>query len=279
MAAKDRLFVLLRTVVLLTLPLCPWACDRDDPSPPSASSTGTPRVRGIRVAAAADLRYALDEVVAEFQKHAPAIQVTPTYGSSGNFYAQLSNKAPFDLYFSADLDYPRRLIETGLASPRTEFLYAIGHLVLWVPKDSEIDVERLGLESLAQPAVKKVAMANPTHAPYGRAAEAAMKHLDVYDRVKERLVFGENIAQAAQFVETGAADIGILALSLALAPALRDKGRYWVVPIDAYPKLEQGGVILSWAQDVDAAQQFQAFVTGPEGRAILERYGFVLPGE
>jgi molybdate transport system substrate-binding protein len=235
--------------------------------------------REVRVAAASDLQFAFNEVAAEFEKKTPGIKVKPTYGSSGNFFAQLSNEAPFDLFLSADSDYPRKLVEQGKAVKGSEFLYAWGHLVVWVPGGSKIDVEKLGMRTLTDPAVKKVAVANPKHAPYGRAAEAAMKKLGVYDEVKGRLVLGENVSQAAQFVESGAADAGVIALSLALAPALRDKGRYWRVPLDAYPRLEQGGVVLAWARDREATQALRDFLTGKEGLAVLSKYGFLLPGE
>lgn len=234
--------------------------------------------RLVRVAAAADLKFALDDISAAFRTQHPDITVQVSYGSSGNFFAQLSNRAPFDMFFSADVDYPRQLIAQGVAAKDTEFLYAVGRLVVWVPRASALDLTRLGMHALADPAVRKIAIANPKHAPYGRAAEAAMKTLGVYETVRERLVYGENIAQTAQFVQTGAADIGIIALSLAVAPVLKDDGRYWEVPLESYPRIEQGGVILSWATDATAAQAVRAFVLGAEGRAILERYGFFLPG-
>jgi molybdate transport system substrate-binding protein len=256
--------------------------------PPIAkpSETGTassPKVaspsRELTVAAAFDLKFALDEILAAFEKEQPDARVKVSYGSSGNFFAQLSNKAPFDLFFSADIEYPRKLIEQGLAAKETEFQYAVGHLVLWVPNLSKLDVERLGIEAMTDPAVRKIAIANPKHAPYGRAALAALKSLGVYERVEERLVLGENIAQTAQLVETGAADVGLLALSLVMAPAMRDKGRYWPVPQDAHPPLEQGGIMLSWAKDQEAARRLRAFVMGDAGRAILKQYGFALPSE
>jgi molybdate transport system substrate-binding protein len=183
------------------------------------------------------------------------------------------------LYAGADIEYPRKLIEQGLALKETEFLYAVGRIVLWVPRRSSLDLERLGMQALLDPSVRKVAIANPKHAPYGRAAEAAMQTLGVYAQVQGRLVLGENIAQAAQFIQTGAADIGIIALALALAPALREEGRSWEIPRDAYPRMEQGGVILPWAKDMAAAQALRAFVLGSEGKAVLRRYGFSLPGE
>jgi molybdate transport system substrate-binding protein len=148
-----------------------------------------------------------------------------------------------------------------------------------VPNGSKLDLDKLGIRTVADPSVKKIAIANPKHAPYGRAAEAALKKLGVYDDVKDRLVLGENIAQTSQFVESGSADVGLIALSLALAPNMREKGRYWDVPLDAYPRLEQGGVILNWAKDREATQALREFMMGKDGRAILKKYGFMLPGE
>jgi molybdate transport system substrate-binding protein len=245
----------------------------------SGCSNAKRKHREVSVAAAADLKFAFEELAIAYQNQHPDIKVTVTYGSSGNFYAQLSNKAPFDIYLSADIDYPRKLIDSGLALKDSEFLYAVGHIVVWVPNGSPLEVEKLGIQAVSDPLVKKVAIANPKHAPYGRAAEAALKKFGVYDQVKDRLVLGENIAQAAQFVESGSADVGIIALSLARAPAMQQKGRYWMVPLDAYPRLEQGGVILSWVKDPEPTRALQVFMTGTEGRAILKQYGFLLPGE
>jgi molybdate transport system substrate-binding protein len=135
------------------------------------------------------------------------------------------------------------------------------------------------MKAVVDPSVKRLAIANPRHAPYGRAAEAALMEFGLYEEVQDRLVMGENVAQTAQFVESGAADAGIIALSLAMAPTMRDKGRYWIVPLEAYPRLEQGGVTMNWAQDRDAAQTLRKFLTGDDGRAILQRHGFLLPEE
>ncbi|MEP7132074.1 MAG: molybdate ABC transporter substrate-binding protein [Acidobacteriota bacterium] len=236
-----------------------------------------PPSRQVRVAAAADLKFALDEVTAAFRGVRPEVDVAVTYGSSGNFYSQLANRAPFDLFLSADAEYPRRLIEAGLAVTGSEFLYARGRIVLWVRRDSPLEVEKRGLEALLDPAVRRIAIANPRHAPYGRAAEAALRSAGIYDRCLDRLVLGENVVQTAQFVESGAADAGVIALSLAVAPVLRDKGRFWTVPRDAHPVLEQGGAILSWASDPAAAKAFRDFLIGDRGRAILDRYGFERP--
>jgi molybdate transport system substrate-binding protein len=264
--------------VFCVLPLFLTGCGKTDrPEAAKPAAAGPLQDREVTVAAAADLKFALGEVIAAFEKEHPGVKVKATYGSSGSLFAQLSNKAPFDVFLSADIDYPRKLIEQGLAAKETEFRYAVGHLVVWVPKSSPLDVQKLGIHAVGDPSVRKVAIANPKHAPYGRAAEAALKKLGVYDQVKDKLVLGENIAQTAQFVETGGADVGLLALSLAMAPQMREKGRYWEVPLDTYPTLDQGGVILSWAKDAEAAGQFRAFLIGERGRGILKQYGFLLP--
>jgi molybdate transport system substrate-binding protein len=232
--------------------------------------------RKVRVAAAADLNGALGELVARFGG-SHAVDVTVSYGSSGTFYAQLLSQAPFDVFFSADLEYPRQLASRGLVVDGSEFTYAIGRLVVWVPSRSAIDVARTGLSGLTDARVAHVAIANPEHAPYGRAALAAMQSAGVYERVRPKLVFGENVAQALQFAQTGAADAGVVALSLIMAPSFAEKGRWFEVPIDAYPRMEQGGAILKWAADLDAARAFRAFVVGADGRAILKQFGFFLP--
>jgi molybdate transport system substrate-binding protein len=230
----------------------------------------------LTIAAAADLRFALDELVKDFEVQYPATKINVTYGSSGNFFAQFQNGAPFDLFFSADIEYPRRLAEKGLGADEV-FPYAIGCIVVWVPKESPVEVDKLGIKALLEPSIRKIAVANPEHAPYGRAAVAALKALNVYDQVASRLVYGENIAQTAQFVQSGAADVGILALSLALAPQMRDAGRFWQVPLDAYPRMEQGGIILKSSKNLQTARTFRDFVLGDRGREILKHYGFNLP--
>jgi molybdate transport system substrate-binding protein len=230
----------------------------------------------ISVAAAADLRFALDDLVKDFEEKNPTSKINVTYGSSGNFFAQFQNGAPFDLFLSADIEYPRKLAAKGLGADDV-FLYAIGCIVVWVPKDSPVAVDKLGIKALLEPSIRKIAVANPEHAPYGRAAVAALKALNVYDQVASRLVYGENIAQTAQFVQSGAADAGIVALSLAVAPQMRDAGRFLQVPLDAYPRLEQGGIILKAAKNLEVARTFRDFVVGDHGRELLKKYGFVIP--
>jgi molybdate transport system substrate-binding protein len=234
--------------------------------------------RTVSVAAAADLQFALADAKAAFVQTHPGVQVAATFGSSGNFYAQIVNGAPFDVFLSADESYPQRLVQAGLAEAGSVFRYSRGRLVLWVPRDSPIALERLGVKALLDPAAKRIAIANPRHAPYGRAAEAALAKLGLLDAVKPRLVFGENISQTAQFVQSGAADIGILALALTKAPALAGVGRSVEVPLDAYPPLEQAAVLLARAKDNAAARAFCDFLRSPEGTAILKQYGFLVDG-
>jgi molybdate transport system substrate-binding protein len=215
----------------------------------------------LAIAAAADLKFALDDVAA----HYPGT-LRITYGSSGNFFTQISNGAPFDLFLSADLDYARRLAPR----PDAVFRYASGRIVVWVPASSQLDPGT----ALNSPAVRHLAIANPAHAPYGRAAEAALRHMGLWGTVQPKLVLGENIVQTFQFVESGAADAGIVALSLALAPQAHGRGRYSEIPVDAYPPMDQGGVLL---KDSPAARAFRDYLLNPEGRRILKQYGFGIP--
>jgi molybdate transport system substrate-binding protein len=230
----------------------------------------------ITVAAAADLQFAFQDVSARFQKdtgHA----VKLVFGSSGNFFAQIQNGAPFDVYFSADIDYPKRLEAAGLAEPGTLYEYATGKIVLWAPVGSKIDVSK-GLQALLDPNVNKIAIANPEHAPYGQAAVAAMKHENIYDKISGKLVLGENISQTASLVAAGGADVGIIALSLAVAPSMKSKGQYMEVRADEYPAIQQAAVILKSSKNKEIAHQFMAYIKTPEIQTIMRGYGFTVPG-
>ncbi|MGH7257225.1 MAG: molybdate ABC transporter substrate-binding protein [Nitrospiraceae bacterium] len=229
----------------------------------------------LTVAAASDLNYAMKEMVAKFEK-ASGVVVKLSLGSSGNFFAQIQNGAPFDLYFSADINYPKKLEEAGLTVPGSLYRYAVGRIVFWVPNGSNIHVEK-GLDALHDSTIKKISIANPKHAPYGRAAVSAMNYFKVYDTVKDKLVLAENISLAAQFVESGASDFGIVALSLALAPTMKTSGRYWEVPSEAHPPLEQGAVILKSSKNQEPAKRFLGFMKSAEGQEVMRRYGFTLP--
>jgi molybdate transport system substrate-binding protein len=244
---------------------------------PDGSGRGAEQA-SVRVAAAADLKFALDELVELMETEHPGIDVDPVYGSSGTFLQQIENGAPFDLYLSADLSYPRALVESGKAAEDDLFPYAVGRLVLWVPDGSPVDPED-GLRVLTDPGLRRVSIANPEHAPYGEAAVAALRAEEVYDEVRPKLVLGENVAQAAEFVQSGNADAGIVALSLVLADPVRDVGRWHELPLELYPRLDQGGVVLAGARDVDAARTVRDVLLGEAGVEILARYGFSLPGE
>lgn len=231
----------------------------------------------VRVAAASDLRFALDELTAAFRRSRPDVTVDVTYGASGTFHAQIVQGAPFDLFLSADVDYPRDLVAKGRAEGSTLFTYAIGRIVLWTRAGSALDLNR-GLDVLRDPRVRRIAIANPLHAPYGRAAEAAMRSARVWDEVQPKLVLGENMTQAAQFVDSGAAEIGIVAHSLAVAPQMRTRGKHSEVPQALYPVMEQAGVVIAGTANRLAADAFRTFVMGAEAQAVLTRFGFVRPG-
>ena len=228
------------------------------------------------IAAAADLSSALKEV-ADGYENKSGVKVKLSFGASGALTQQIQNGAPFDLFFSADMDYPRQLVAAGAADGASLYQYSVGKLVLWVPADSPLDVEHKGMDVLLDPTVKKIAVANPQHAPYGRAAVAALKHAGIYDQVSDRLVLGENVSQAAQFVESGNAQAGLVALAHAIAPAMQGKGKYWEVPTDFYPPLAQGVVVLSHSQHKKEAAEFVQYVKTKEVSELLHKYGFTLP--
>ena len=225
------------------------------------------------MAAAADLSTALKEL-GERYEHKTGVKVKLSFGASGALTQQIQNGAPFDLFFSADMDYPRQLIAAGEADGASLYQYAVGKLVLWVPANSPLDVEHQGLNVLLDSSVKKIAIANPQHAPYGRAAVAALKHAGVYDRVADRLVLGENVAQAAQFVESGNAQVGFVALAHAVAPGMRALGKYWEVPAEDYPPLAQGVVMLSHSTHKQETAQFLEYIKTKESADLLGKYGF-----
>jgi molybdate transport system substrate-binding protein len=233
------------------------------------------RTQAVKVAAAADLKFAMAELAAQFEKQSGA-KLDITYGSSGNFLTQIQNGAPFDLFFSADSEYPQKLEAAGLTEPGTLREYAVGHIVIWTPRDSEINPAKDGWKCLLDQRVKKIAIANPEHAPYGRAALASLKKAGIYEQVKDKLVYGENISQTAEFVQSGNAQAGIVALSLALSPAMKN-GRKWEIPADSYPPIKQTAVILKASKNKDAARRFLEFINGSQGREILQRFGFTAP--
>ena len=237
-------------------------------------ATSLADAQDLTIAAASDLQGVLPGIVARFEQQTGR-RVRVTFGSSGNFFAQIQNGAPFDLYFSADIDYPRRLEAAGTADPGTLFEYAVGSLVVWSPNGG-VDVSP-GLGVLTTPAVRRVAIANPEHAPYGRAAVAALKAAGLYEQVRPKLVLGENISQAAQFVQSGNAEVGIIALSVALMPGLAGAGRHAAVPPGSHPPLAQAAIIVSASAHKDVAREFLRFFNEPAVAADMQRFGFLRP--
>lgn len=223
--------------------------------------------KNITIAAASDMKYAMDEIVNLYMKHHIDVKINTVYGSSGNTFTQISNGAPYDIYYSADIEYPKKLKSMGKAVGNVK-PYAIGRIVLW---SNTLNMTK-GMGSLLSPSVKKIAIANPDHAPYGRAAVASLKHYGIYDNVKDKLIYGENISQAAQYVQTKSADVGILALSIATSPALKTNLSY-LIPQSSHPLLIQGYVQVT--NNADAAN-FLLFFEGKEANTILAKYGFTL---
>lgn len=234
--------------------------------------------RELNVAAAADLSVALQEVATNYEKQS-GVRVKLSFGASGALTQQIQNGAPFDIFFSADMDYPRQLISAGLAEKDSLYRYAVGRLVLWVPKDSPLDVERKGIDVLLDSSVRRIAIANPQHAPYGRAAVATLQHYGLNEKLHDKLVIGENIAQAAQFVESGNAQAGFVALAHASAPSMEGRGKYWIVPGAAYPPLDQGVVMISASPRKPDAKAFLEYLRSSDFAAVFKRFGFSVPSQ
>ncbi len=239
--------------------------------------THSVRAQTLRVAAAADLQFAMNDLAGQFEKKS-GTKVAISYGSSGNFRAQIENGAPFDLFFSADAQYPQQLVTAGVADGRTLVMYAQGHLVLWAPAGENLRLADRGFEALKDSRVQRIAIANPEHAPYGRAAVAALQKVGMYEALTGKLVYGENISQAAQFAQSGSAQVGIIALSLTFAESMKG-GEVWDIPANYYPPLHQAAVMINASSNKAAAKAFLEFVKGEEGRRILSNYGLTPPGK
>jgi molybdate transport system substrate-binding protein len=238
----------------------------------SVASVARSETPPVRIAAASDLRFALAEILTAFHAARPDLRGEASYGSSGNFFAQVREGAPFDVFLSADTEYTRRLFAEGVSE--APFPYAVGRLALVVRKDSGLDPKGFG-DLLTSPAIRRVGIANPAHAPYGRAAEATLRSWKVNDLVATKLVYGDSVSQAAQFMDTGAVQAALIALSLTRATS--PDFVFAEVPQAAHPPLDQAGVVLKKATALEGARSFQALLTGEAGRAILARYGFGLP--
>lgn len=233
----------------------------------------TTQAEEILIAAAADLKFAMDEVVKEFKSTNPTEKIKVIYGSSGTFLVQIQNGAPFDLYFSADIDYPKKLQSMNLTSSEVK-QYAVGRIVIW---SNQIDASRMTLKDLNDKSIKNISIANPKHAPYGKRAVEAMKAVGVYESVNGKFLFAENVGQASQWVLSGNAQVGIIALSLAMSDEMRNKGKYSLIDEKLHQPLEQGYVVTKHGEKNKLAKQFAEYMGSKSARLIMERYGFVLP--
>jgi molybdate transport system substrate-binding protein len=226
----------------------------------------------LTVFAAADLAFAFRELAPLFEK-TNGVEVTLSLGSTGNLAAQIENGAPADVFFAADESYIDRLAAADAIVPESRTLYARGRIVLATPKDSARRPSQL--TDLLDPKIRRIAIANPMHAPYGRAAEQAMRKVGVWDTLRPKLVYGENVRQALQFIQVGAVDAGIVALSIANVPDIA------YTPIDPglHAPLNQAAAVVTRSRRPDVARAFIRFVVGPEARPTMKKYGFLLPGE
>lgn len=223
------------------------------------------------IVVAANLKTAMDSISKVYKQKNPTDDIQISYGASGKFYEQISNGAPFDVFFSADMNFPNKLKNNKFAITPVK-LYAIGRLAIWSKK---IDPNTQKMNSLLDPKVKKISIANPITAPYGTKALESLKKTKIYDKVKTNLVYGENIAQTAQFVAFGAADIGIIALSDAMSPSMKkEKGKYYIIPQENHSPLEQGCVILKHAKGNATAKKFYDYISSETAIKILSYYGY-----
>jgi len=238
---------------------------------------GLSKAELIRVFAAADLQYALKEIASMYQKENPQDKVELIFGSSGKGFAQVKAGAPYHIYFSANMKYVKELYKEGhcITEPKP---YAVGRIVVWVRRDSGLEPSKFPQVLLDQK-VRRIAVANWEHAPYGRASKEALESYGVFDKVKKKLVLGENIAQTASYVYLGAAEVGLIALSLAKSEEMGKEGKYWLVPEDKHERILQGYCITKQGGNSSSVKKFYEFVGTPKARKVFIKYGFILPGE
>lgn len=226
----------------------------------------------LTVAAAADLTPAFEEIGREFQT-TTATRVTFSFGSTGMLTQQIENGAPMDLLAAANVDYINRLERKGLIIPDTKAIYARGRITLWLPKESNLHVDKI--EDLTLPEVKRIAIANPEHAPYGKAALEALQKTGIWESIKSKVVYGENIRQTMQFAQTGNVEVAIVALSL----ARQSDGHWFLIPEELHNPLDQGLAVIKGTRNEKGAREFADFITGPRGREVLATFGFTFPAQ
>jgi molybdate transport system substrate-binding protein len=256
---KRAVVTTLAVLTLVTTLVFEWACHRTNSQPPE-----------LTVAAASDLSNSFQEIGRQFEA-THKIKVTFSFGSSGLLTRQIENGAPMDLFAAANVDYINQLEQKNLIVPGTKAIYARGRITLWTTADSPLKIEKLA--DLTRPEVRRIAIANPDHAPYGLAAQQALQSAGIWEAIKPKLVLGDNIRQTLQYAETGNVDVSIVALSL----SQESKGRWTLIPEEMHKPIDQGLAVMKTTHDEAAARQFANFITGPEGRAILAKYGFAFP--
>lgn len=227
----------------------------------------------ITVAAAADLKFAMDEIVTNFEHAHPSDTINVVYGSSGKFRTQIAQGAPYDLYFSADIQYAQSLVDANLASSSAQ-PYAFGRIVLWA---NTMDATKMTLASLIDSKITRIAIANPQHAPYGKRAEEALRASGMWKKIQHKLVYGENIASTAQYVQTGNVEVGIIALSLAVNPQLSNQGGYYLISDQLHEPLKQGFIITKHGENRILAKRYADYIGSDAARNVMKKYGFVLP--
>jgi len=256
---KRNVVTFLAAIALLTTLAFGWACRHTNN-----------QSQEITVAAAADLTNAFNELGREFET-TNKIKVIFVYGSTGLLTRQIENGAPMDLFAAANVSYIDQLAQEGLIVPDTKKIYARGRITLWTTADSPLKIETVA--DLARPEVKRIAIANPDHAPYGLAAQQALQRAGILDAVKSKLVYGDNIRQTLQYGETGNVDVAIVALSL----SQQSKGRWVLIPEDQHDPIDQALAVIKTTHNEPAARAFASFISGPKGKEILGKYGFAFP--
>jgi molybdate transport system substrate-binding protein len=255
---KRTLVTSLVVLTLVTALIFEWACHR------------TTNQSELTVAAASDLTQAFEEIGREFEA-SNKTKVVFVFGSTGMLTRQIENGAPMDLFAAANVDYVNQLEQKGLIVPGTKAIYARGRLTMWTTADSPLKIATIA--DLRRPEVKRIAIANPDHAPYGLAAQQALQKAGLWDEVKSKLVYGDNIRQTLQYAETGNVDVAIVALSL----SQQSKGRWVLIPEELHAPIDQGLAVIKTTKNETAARAFASFITGPRGREILGKYGFAFP--
>jgi molybdate transport system substrate-binding protein len=226
----------------------------------------------ILVAAASDLTLAFEDIGRQFEQET-GIKATFSYGSTGTLARQIENGAPVDIFAAANVEFIEQLERQGLIVPGSKALYARGRLTVWRRADSALKIERI--EELAQPQIASIAIAQPEHAPYGKAAREALESAGIWKEVEPKLVYGENVRQTMQYAETGNADVAIIALSL----SVQSNGRWLLIPEQLHKPLDQALAVIKGSRSEGEARRFAEFVNSGPGRDTMRRYGFILPGE